>query len=214
MGATGAWCLHNGASHYTGIEKFERYADASEKLFEKYFDKNQYDIKKCAIEEFETDKKYDVVIVSGLLYAMLDTVGFLKKISSFTDKKIIFDTVHPFNGYRRLFPTASDEERTRLSKILSITQISERIRMQGAKANGSVKVTASMVSLPALIILMKQNGFAYSPELYTQAEQEIPYYYDIKNHIRFMAEFDYVGKQEKEPEFKGFDQYVEVIHDW
>jgi len=214
MGATGAWCLHNGAAHYTGIEKFERYANASEQLFQKYHNTDHYDIKKCGIEEFETDKKYDIVIVSGLLYAMLDSVGFLKKLSSFTDNKIIFDTVHPFNGYRRLFPTASDEERKRLSKLISITQITERIRMQGEKANGSVKVTGSMVSLPALIILMKQNGFEYQPELYTEAEKEIPYYYDITNHIRFMAEFNYVGKQIKEPEFKGFGEYVEVKHDW
>ncbi len=189
MGATGAWCLANGSSHYTGIEQLERYVTPSNKLFKKYYQSNQYEIIHTSIDTFVSDKKYDIVVASGMLYAVFDSFCFIKKITELAKETIIIDTVHPFNGYRRLFPEASDEDRKRVSKTLSIVQPSERIRMQGVNANGSVRITASIVSLQALILLMKNNKFSYDSKLYDLAEKEIPYYYNITVHNRYMAKF-------------------------
>jgi len=210
MGATGAWCLSEGAAHYTGIEPLERYARPSEQLFRRYHQADRYDIRCCSLEQFQADRQHDIVVASGVLYAVLDTQSFLKRIASLTRGTVIFDTVHPFNGYRRLFPTATPEERVKMSQMLSITQVSERIRMQGEMEGASVRITASMVSLQALIILMSELGFQYYPELYSRAEKEIPHYYDIRQHIRFMAEFRYVGQAKKEPVFKKFTDYKKV----
>ena len=203
-GATGAWCLENGAKHYTGVEKLLRYTIPSKKLFAKHFEPEQYEIVTADVEAFDTDNKYDIVIASGILYGILDSFNFLRRMARFSKDMVILDSVHPFNGYRRLFPDASDEDRYRVAKILSIIQPSERIRMTGALdpsitdekekaantfSGGSVKMTASIVSLEAARILMKKNGFEYVPGLYELAEQEIDYYYDVRKHNRFMAEY-------------------------
>jgi len=189
MGATGAWCLANGARHYTGIEQLERYSLPSEQLFKKYYDPGQYNIVQSSFADYTSDQHFDIVIASGMLYAVFDSFDFVRKIAGLAKETIIIDTVHPFNGYRRLFPNATDEQRSAVSKTLSIIQPSERIRMQGVSEKGSIRITASIVSLSALILLMKQNNFGYDDSLYSQAETELPYYYDIKNHNRYMAKF-------------------------
>ena len=81
MGATGAWCLANGASHYTGIEQLERYVKPSNKLFKKYYQSNQYNIIQTSINKFVSNKKYDIVVASGMLYAVFDSFCFIKKIT-------------------------------------------------------------------------------------------------------------------------------------
>jgi 2-polyprenyl-3-methyl-5-hydroxy-6-metoxy-1,4-benzoquinol methylase len=194
MGATGAWCLANGAKHYTGIEKLERYVKPSTALFTKYFNPTQFDIIQSDISEFETDQQYDIVVVSGMLYAVFDSFGFMEKVSKLCRETIIVDTVHPFNGYRRLYPNATDQERKDISKVISIIQPSERIRMQSVQEKVSVRVTASIVSVQALVMIMKNHNFEYNDELYSQAETEMPYYYDVEKHNRYMAKFSRTDK--------------------
>jgi hypothetical protein len=97
--------------------------------------------------------------------------------------------VHPFNGYRRLFPNATDEQRQAVSKTLSIIQPSERIRFNSKNEATSIKISASIISLQALILLMKNVGFRYDDSLYQSAEKEIEYYYDIRKHNRYMSKF-------------------------
>tara|TARA_R110000868_G_C10958404_1_gene768280 strand:- start:2079 stop:2960 length:882 start_codon:yes stop_codon:yes gene_type:complete len=189
LGATGAWCLANGAKSYTGLEAQQDFVDHSNNLFAEYFPNGGWENITEAIETFETDRKWDIVIASGVLYACFDSFDFIKRVSSWANETVIFDTVHPFNGYRRLFPDASDDDRLRVSTELSIVQPSERIRMNIAALGHSVRIAASIVSVRALALMMKNQGFDYDPLLYSQAETEMPYYYDIRQHNRYMAKF-------------------------
>jgi len=189
MGGTGAWCLANGARHYTGIESRRSDLDIGREIFEKYFDPDQYSLVEGWIETFEPEQQYDIVIASGVIYAVFDSFSFVKKITELSRGLVLIDAVHPFNGYRRLFPDATDEQRKQVSKLLSIIQPSERIRMNSADQAGSVRISASIVSLQALILLMKNCGFDYDDSLYQAAEETIDYYYDIARHNRYMAKF-------------------------
>ena len=189
MGATGAWCLANGAKHYTGIESRESDLKLGEEIFKKYFDPSAYSLNNTWVETFNPNTQYDIVIASGVIYAVFDSFKFVKKITSLSRDVVLVDAVHPFNGYRRLFPSASDAERKAVSKTLSIIQPSERIRMNAEEQAGSVRITASIVSPQALILMMRENGFDYDDELYQTAEQEIDYYYDVAKHNRYMAKF-------------------------
>jgi len=189
MGATGAWALANGARHYTGIDTRQKDLELGEKIFKKYFQKNQYTLIETWAEKYEPKEKYDIVIASGVMYGVFDSFDFVKKIANFARDIIIVDNVHPFNGYRRLFPNATDEQRQAVSKTLSIIQPSERIRFNSKNEAKSIRISASIISLQALILLMKNVGYRYDDSLYQSAEKEIEYYYDIRKHNRYMSKF-------------------------
>lgn len=188
IGASGDWSLANGAMHYTNIEFYPECQDISETLLSKYYNKNQYHVHKGSFREFKIDKKYDIVIAAGTLYGAFDVFKFVDKMATLSKESVIVDAVHPFNGYRRLFPDASNDDRSRVSKILSIIQPSERIR-QGIQSNKSLRVAASLVSITALKTMMKNHGFAYDESMYNRAELEIPEIYNVINHNRYLARF-------------------------
>jgi hypothetical protein len=189
MGATGAWALANGARHYTGIDARQKDLELGAEIFKKYFQKNQYTLIETWVEKYESKEKYDIVIASGVMYGVFDSFDFVKRIANFSQDIIIVDNVHPFNGYRRLFPNATDEQRQAVSKTLSIIQPSERIRFNSKNEAKSIRISASIISLQALILLMKNVGFRYDDSLYQSAEKEIEYYYDIRKHNRYMSKF-------------------------
>ncbi len=189
LGATGAWCLANGAAGYTGLEPQQDFVDHSNSLFQEYFPQGGWENITESIENFETDRQWDIVVASGVLYACFDPFDFVERVSRWSRDVVIFDTVHPFNGYRRLYPEASDQDRHRVSTMLSIVQPSERIRMNIAALGHSVRVAASIVSPQALHLLMRNQGFEHEPDLYNQAEQELPYFYDVRQHNRYMARY-------------------------
>lgn len=189
MGATGAWALANGAKHYTGIDARRKDLDLGAAIFKKYFREDQYALIETWAEKFRHQEKYDIVIASGIMYGVFDSFEFVRCIAGFSRDVVIVDNVHPFNGYRRLFPDATDEQRRSVSKILSIIQPSERIRLNSKDENKSIRFSACIVSLQALILLMKNLGFRYNDTLYQTAEKEIDYYYDVRKHNRYMARF-------------------------
>lgn len=188
IGASGDWSLANGAKHYTNIELHPECQELSNALLSKYYSQNQYSVYNGSFSDFPTDKKYDIVIAAGTLYGAFDVFKFVEKMAQLSKGFIIVDAVHPFNGYRRLFPDASNEDRKRVSQILSIIQPSERIR-QGIQSNKSLRVAASLVSITALKTMMKNHGFEYDESMYNQAELEIPEIYNVVNHNRYLAKF-------------------------
>lgn len=188
IGASGDWSLYNGAKHYTNIEFYPECQELSKTLLSRYYQQNQFSVYDGSFSDFPTDKKYDIVIAAGTLYGAFDVFKFVEKMTKLSNEFIIVDAVHPFNGYRRLFPDASDDDRKRVSQTLSIIQPSERIR-QGIQSNKSLRVAASLVSITALKTMMKNHGFAHDQSMYNKAELEIPEIYNVVNHNRYLAKF-------------------------
>jgi 2-polyprenyl-3-methyl-5-hydroxy-6-metoxy-1,4-benzoquinol methylase len=104
LGASGQWCLANGATHYTGVEVQPLLASKANQLLSKYWSQDQFIIQQQDILDFlsSNDKKYDVIVLVGVIYAFLDQFGLLKKITDICNKTIVVDSVF-YGNYN--FPT-------------------------------------------------------------------------------------------------------------
>jgi SAM-dependent methyltransferase len=101
LGATGQWCLGHNASHYTGVEVQPELAQTSKTLLSKYWDSSKFEIVQEDLREFldsqiQNNKKYDVIIMIGIIYAFLDTYGILDRVSKLSDNVIVIDSGYPW----------------------------------------------------------------------------------------------------------------------
>jgi hypothetical protein len=89
IGSAGAWCLHHGAKHYTGVDS--HFSDIANKNFNKYFDPTKWRWVKMNVEEY-LDKcplQYDIVLMAGIIYYFEDHNTLLQKVKA---KTIIIET--------------------------------------------------------------------------------------------------------------------------
>jgi SAM-dependent methyltransferase len=143
-GATGHWCLANGASHYTGVEIQKDMVDKSNQMLSKYW--NNYTIIESGIDDFlnQNTQQYDVTILFGVMYAFLDQYGLLQRISKITNKIIIIDTIYP----------------PKMVKISdAIIQIILNQHINSSKENTAYIGVGSRCSPEALNIMMNTLGF-------------------------------------------------------
>jgi 2-polyprenyl-3-methyl-5-hydroxy-6-metoxy-1,4-benzoquinol methylase len=126
LGATGHWVLSNGAKHYTGVEVQPELAKISQTLLSKHwpedkFKINQIDLRTFFKEEIAQGKKYDVVVMVGVIYAFLDTYGILSQLAELCDYLTVIDSIYPWNMLNPDTPTVdvlrwqninSNEEKT------------------------------------------------------------------------------------------------------
>jgi hypothetical protein len=191
LGATGDWCLANGATHYTGLEVQDEYVLLSNELLSKYNDDNKFDIVKSSFEHFTTDKKYDIVVASGVIYGVFDPYTFVNKITSLATTAIIIESRHPYNAFKTLFPKCTPAERYAISRTVSLVQVTEASGdMIDAKAPRQITGFASCIpSIVGLSTIFKNCGWEHDPRLYDLAEQEIPQVYNVLHHNRFMAKY-------------------------
>jgi SAM-dependent methyltransferase/precorrin-6B methylase 2 len=97
IGATGHWCLSQGATHYTGVEVQSEYVEKSNKNLAMFWDASIFEIVPVDIEVFldTCPKKFDVVFVCGVIYGFLNTHGILEKICNIANKCVVIDTSYP-----------------------------------------------------------------------------------------------------------------------
>jgi SAM-dependent methyltransferase len=100
LGATGQWVLSHGCKHYTGVEIQPKMVETSNNLLSKYWKNDQFTIVKQDVREFLKqsileNKKWDVVVAVGIIYAFLDTYGILKEITEVTGKIVVIDSIYP-----------------------------------------------------------------------------------------------------------------------
>ena len=89
IGSAGAWCLHHGAKHYTGVDS--HFSNIANKNFNKYFDPIKWQWVKMNVEEY-LDKcplQYDIVLMAGIIYYFEDHNTLLQKVKA---KTIIIET--------------------------------------------------------------------------------------------------------------------------
>lgn len=101
LGATGHWVLSQGASEYTGVEVQPDMALKSEQFLSKYWNQNQFKIVEKDIREFLDDairskKKYDVIIMIGVIYAFLDTYNIVQKLAKLSSYAVVIDSLYPW----------------------------------------------------------------------------------------------------------------------
>ena len=89
IGSAGAWCLHHGAKHYTGVDS--HFSDIANKNLNKYFDPTKWQWVKMNVEEYldRYHLHYDIVLMAGIIYYFEDHGTLLQKVNT---KTIIIET--------------------------------------------------------------------------------------------------------------------------
>lgn len=146
LGAAGHMALTNGARHYTGVEIQSKYVEDSRTILSKYWQPSQFNIVQENLEDFldnciSNNIKYDHVIASGVLYAFLDIVKILEKISLVTANVVLIDTMFVRDGPRG---------------IILIREDTPMIYAEGQRTFTGIGTSCN---LTALDIIMKTTGF-------------------------------------------------------
>jgi len=150
IGATGQWCLSNGATHYTGVEVQHTLATTSGALLSKYWDKSKFSIIQQDIRDFLDNQitigaKYDIIVMIGVIYAFLDTHTILDKLSKICTDCVVIDSVYPWH-----MP----------SPDISIIQIARNQHINGSTSDTVFSGAGARPSPAALKIMMESVGFA------------------------------------------------------
>ena len=106
VATTGAWCLHHGAAQYVGVEFQSKMVNSARENLQKYFstpeDTPKWSIFNCLIETFlgeitkEGAPEFDIIVVSGVIYGVIDYFGFIKTLSSIAKEIIVIESMHPW----------------------------------------------------------------------------------------------------------------------
>lgn len=102
IGATGHWSLSHGCTHYTGVEVQPKLVETSRELLAKHWSSDKFEVVQSDVREFlkkevEAGKKYDVIVMIGIVYAFLDPYTFLEQVTKLCNYAIVIDSLYPWN---------------------------------------------------------------------------------------------------------------------
>lgn len=149
LGATGQWVLSQGCKHYTGVEVQPQMAATSRELLGKYWSSDKFSIVERDIREFldneiAAGKKYDVVVMIGVIYAFLDTYGFLERVAKVCDYSIVADSIYPW---------------PMISPDIAIIDVIKKQHINSSDANTAFSGAGSRPSPNAMKIILGSLGF-------------------------------------------------------
>lgn len=145
MGATGQWVLHKGAKHYTGVEAQDSYVAQSRNLLSHHGDK--VEIIQESIEDFldKNTKKYDIVVMLGVIYGFIDYYSILKKATNICKENLLIEGIYPYP------PTGNPNA--------PVVEIVEKQPMVIADKEQNIQGLGARMSPRALDIIMGSLGF-------------------------------------------------------
>ncbi len=87
------WLKENGAKRVIGIDPSEKMIDEALRFYSHV----DVEFKKCFIDEYHSDEKFDLVVSSMALHYVEDLTGFIKNVRKFltTNGHFIFSIEHP-----------------------------------------------------------------------------------------------------------------------
>lgn len=146
IGATGQWCLSNGAAKYVGVEVQQDYVDISNQLLGELWDQARFEIVAQDIEKYldNLEEKFDVVFACGIVYGFLDYYGILKKITAASTRCVVIDTSYPTSMGR---------------EGVSFVQVVNTQHFNKSTNNDSFVGLGSRATPVALNLLMNSLGF-------------------------------------------------------
>lgn len=187
--ASGAWCLSNGAKHYTGVEFQKNYVTQSARNLEKYYPKTKWAIESDSIQSFikKNEKRYDIVIALGVVHAFDDVVDFLYQISSLADC-IVIDGSHPSTMLQS--DMFSEEERKQLITLEKYTDYIENVPFIGMQNIGmslhnkqTVVYKGLVPSMGAICTLLEGKGFLSTIGVNEDLKLKLPDTYSINRRF-------------------------------
>lgn len=149
IGATGYWCLENGASSYFGVEAQKQYVDIARTNLAAHF-ADRANVAHAGIEEFlETNRsEFDIVVMAGVIYSFIDFIPILKKVAAIATESIVIESLFPrIQAEGARFPNES------------IIEVRTDQAMNLADKNASAMVYGSVPAPNALRIILATLGF-------------------------------------------------------
>lgn len=189
IGATGHWCLHYGAKHYTGVELQPEYLRKSKILLSRHWQRTRFRLVKSEISDFLMKIKkneYDIIVMTGVLYAFLDYFSVLKNAAKGAKEWIMIESITP----KRLNLLGDP-----------LVEFIDHQTMTLPGDNQRALGMGSRVSSSALSIIMKNLGFnAPDGILHPEAIQgEHDAFNEVTNGGKFPLRFLMRFKREQTP---------------
>lgn len=178
-GATGAWVLDRGATHYTGVELQDKFVDTSRSLLDRHYSSNQWNIVSADVEQYlnNATEKFDVVIMVGVLHCLFDYQHILKQITAISNE-IIIECFHPYNAFRELYPDLDNSDLYALCKNKSLAQIATKTGTVGENG-GSYNFDGVRLSMMGLANVFGYLGWSTDLEFNDRCIQQLPDVYSL-----------------------------------
>lgn len=149
LAAAGHWALSYGATHYTGVEIQQTYASGSITALSKYWPTDKFTIANQSLEDFldnaiANNIQYDHVLASGVLYAFLNFMSVLEKITKVARKSVVIDTLW--------IPKEPNHNN-------GIIVIKPKVHINYADGDQAFAGWSSVVNMRGLDIIMQNNYF-------------------------------------------------------
>lgn len=165
LGATGAWCLSNGASFYKGIEIDEKFIKNSKFCLGKYYPKNSWDITKSSIEDYfsKVQERYDILVAFGVIYGTSDPMSLLKNFANTSDTIVIESMQSNTILHQNILSEDTKKVIIKDPNIVKLLDSSSYIavgpRTMLTSDSKSLKFPGLNPSMGAIVYLMTQLGF-------------------------------------------------------
>jgi SAM-dependent methyltransferase len=183
VGSLGAWVLSNGAKFYQGVECIDDFVELSKSNMGKYFSQDQWSIQNTTVEDYLDNCKehFDIVVLSGLIYAFFDPIPILEKLSKIADT-VIIESRYPRTEL-------NDPKYENIPFIL----FDQKQRMLVGTSESDVEYYSSMPSVGFLKYYFHILGFVHDSEVYDTLKLKIPDYFNYNN--RFALKFVKTGSK-------------------
>lgn len=150
LGAAGHWCLSQGASHYTGVEVQTVYTTKSQELLHRYWNADRFDIFESDLQHWlsimiQHNKKFDVVLLLGVIYSFVDTHKVVSMVSQVCSGTIVVDSLYPPILLNGGYP---------------MIHVNRTQNINASTTDGAYRGVGAVPSPAALNILMSTVGFA------------------------------------------------------
>jgi len=184
VGASGAWALDHGAAYYVGLEIQPKMVAAARENFSKYFEKYRWDVLEQSIESFldVTILKFDVIIMSGVIYGIIDYYGMLKRLTEMATTCIVIESMHPWKVIDR-FGNMTSMDQWAQQIDLPIVQYTEKIRHSHEDGTKSYEYDGVRVSIGAFEQIFGHLGWGVSLKANETLSKTIPDVYDVQTVI-------------------------------
>ena len=206
VAATGAWVLDHGAAHYTGVDLQQDFVEQSEKNLGLHYAPEQWQIINSDIIGFlkNCQQQFDVVVIAGSIYSMIDYYSVVKDICRI-GKEVIIESYHPYRALQEIWPEKTDAELMNLWKTVSM--ISIETSGQTMSQGGSQLHDSARPSMAAFAKIFAHLGWASDFELNEQAVKDLPDVYSLQSPgyaVRFILRgtqgsksvYDFVDSQQ------------------
>ena len=205
VGATGGWALAHGARYYVGVEINEDLCTWARLNLQEYYPlgtkgAGNWDIINSSFEDYfkdNPDDTFDIVFISGTLYAGLDWLGLIEKLSK-ASKHVVIESFHPNIGMyadddKGSFVSFLKDHPDILAKLETVAPFvyMKEIFMYSDNSQNNLLNYGAAPSMGALKLAMERLGYTADTSCYDQLKATIPDWYH--SMARFGIHFKYQG---------------------